>query len=177
MGTACIPRLRYPHTQACGQLHGITCFKCNSGFHLEGNECVEDVVLCDDGYWNDDGDCTECLVDKCKECKEPDGACCSECMDGYELKDNECKPVDCGPGKWNDDGVCRRCKVDACEVSREQGTSFCQLCVTLCAQVLLRNMQPYSGWFGMSPLVNCSVFHNGLQHFPSFSALPSIHAF
>ena len=118
MGTACIPRLRYPHTQACGQLHGITCFKCNSGFHLEGNECVEDVVLCDDGYWNDDGDCTECLVDKCKECKEPDGACCSECMDGYELKDNECKPVDCGPGKWNDDGVCRRCKVDDCEVRK-----------------------------------------------------------
>ena len=64
--------------------------KCYPGYHLEGNECVEDSLDCGDGFFDDDGCCKECQVRHCKTCSQPDGACCSECMRGYTLEDNEC---------------------------------------------------------------------------------------
>ena len=124
---------------------GRVCTQCYEPFYLLEGECVEQ---CEDGYFHHEGECEKCLVDKCKECKEPDGACCTECMEGYYLKDNACKRIPCDEGEWwdADEFECHPCKVKNCMVRGQLGKWLrhqLRVCrpVVVVAETLLRQVR------------------------------------
>ena len=81
----------------------VTCTEC-----LENSSLEEGVCMCNQGYFDDSGVCTECL-DLCLTCSG--NSTCDTCVENSSLEEGVCM---CNQGYLDDSGVCTEC-LDLCE--------------------------------------------------------------
>ena len=113
----------------------LSCYKCNDGFELKNNECIEEICtigenekcascrkekgrkkecyLCNDGFNISDSNpyiCKSCSIKNCKKCSFRNGnEICLECNDTYVKIRNEegyIGSCECPYGNISTDGLC-----------------------------------------------------------------------
>ncbi|EAR99196.2 leishmanolysin family protein (macronuclear) [Tetrahymena thermophila SB210] len=133
------------------------CYKCNLGFELQGNSCVEYTCdpICGTCNGSRHDQCTSCYQDKtligttcvhscnstCKTCvNQNDPNSCLSCFDNYYLKDSQCLPCPspCGTCQLVDKQiVCNSCN----STSLYRFDSKNNICIPICyASCLTCNM-------------------------------------
>jgi hypothetical protein len=108
---------------------GTHCERCAAGYHLDGDECVDDEQ-CMANSCNQHGDCDDSTgVVQCSCHLGYAGAHCDDCMDGFEENDQgQCvptQPEDCGDGVDNDNDGDTDCQDLECALDERCGVEDC----------------------------------------------------
>ena len=94
-----------PKNATCNGGNGISGIRCNSGYMLSGEKCVE--LRCGKNEWVNNGKCTSCPADASCDGKK------FKCNKNFAQSGNKCVRTACDKGQWMNNGRCAACPANA----------------------------------------------------------------